>query len=115
MLKAIRISFHFSDTFPLGSTAFLEVAISLFLPLACQRSWGAGGLHSLQGEGDPRAVGRWAETGIGSRAFMSWLLGCGAPAPQLCLGPDQNPSGAPADSVLGLCRRLMRAALCRLP
>ena len=79
MLKAIRISFHFSDPSRLGSTDFPKVVISLFLPLACQRSQRAGGLRSLQGEGDPRAVGRRAEIGIGGRAFLSSLLGCGAP------------------------------------
>lgn len=53
MLKAIGISFHFSDTFPLGSTAFPEVVISLPVPCLPEES-GAGGLRPLQGEGDPR-------------------------------------------------------------
>lgn len=116
-LKAIRISFHFSDdTFPSGSTAFPKVVISFSLPLACQRSLTAGGLHSLQGEENPRPVGRWAKSGIGGMAFMSPLLACGTPAPQVCLGPDQNarslPACLPADSVYVLCRVLMSVAFC---
>lgn len=117
MLKAIGISFHFSDTFPLGSTAFPEVVISLFLPWLARGVEGAGGLHPLQRRAGPRGpqAGE-AETEAGSRVLYVMAVGLRAPAPQSCLGPDQNPSGhAQAPCFKSLCRRLMRAALCRLP
>ena len=91
MLKAIRISFHFSDTFPSGSTAFPKVVISLSLPLACQRSLTAGGLHSLQGEGNPRPVGRWAKSGIGGMAFNVTSAGLWDPSSSVVFRPRSEP------------------------